>query len=842
MEHTMHKHSMKKHSAGGKKDKTGWIMAIYLFGLFIGALSTGSITPVRIIIQNSYGVDDQLGIWMITIFTLCYAAIIPVSGKLADRMGRKIVFIASILLFGVGSVICGASMGVNSFVLFLIGRAVQAIGAGGIMPIATAEFGTSFPEEKRGMALGMVGGVYGIANVLGATFGSAVLDIFGSDQWQWIFLINIPLCALIIIGGIAVIPNHKSEVVYRIDKIGTLLMTIIILSLLYGLKNIDFFDFLPSLTHTDVWPFILFGALLIPLFVLVEKKAEDPIFHIEYMQDRQIMLTLGMALLAGCSMMGMIFIPQFAENCMKIPSGDGGYFVIILGLMAGAVSPVSGKLIDKFGSKPILGAGFVVSIIGSLYLAFVTIRFINIFNVVVCLLLIGLGLGLIMGTPLNYMMLRHTKDEDSNSALATLSLIRSIGTAIAPAIMVGFIAQAGATMQDEIMKEMPDIPEVPKMEQQIQLQSILDQLKDDEDFQKQMGDIDLDSMLNMDMDMDIDMTSSNSDFELPDKLLKELQDSDVTTITKSSKHMAKYMFSQFTPDVIADIQKGINKGINGIGEGVDGINTGVSEMNDGISGISDGQSGIKKGINGIQSGIDGIQSGIKEMKEKRSGMQSAVNGLTQVKKVMAGLKDDIATLQGEIGQLKQDLENEEDETKKAEIQAQIDEKTNTLGAKSGQLEGMKNQLRAQDVDPDNIDGSIAGMNSAIDGISSGISKMEASIAKMKKNQMSMKSAIAQMESAKKEMYDAINQMKSKQQLMIDARNIMISMRDEIPGLFDEVEDEYIKSIDKKSADIEGVYQKTLNRGFRNMFICVAVFNFIGLLLLLLYRDRRKEEE
>ena len=139
-----------------KKDRTGWIMTIYLFGLFLGALSTGSITPVRTIIQSSLNVDDQLGIWMITIYTLCYAAIIPVSGKLADRMGRKLVFIASIMLFGAGSAVCGLSAGAGSFGLLLCGRAVQAIGAGGIMPIATAEFGTSFPEEKRGMALGMV--------------------------------------------------------------------------------------------------------------------------------------------------------------------------------------------------------------------------------------------------------------------------------------------------------------------------------------------------------------------------------------------------------------------------------------------------------------------------------------------------------------------------------------------------------------------------------------------------------------------------------------------------------------------------------------------------------------
>ncbi|MDO4833963.1 MAG: MFS transporter [Bacillota bacterium] len=817
------------------KDRTGWIMAIYLFGLFIGALSTGSITPVRTIIQNSFGADDRLGIWMITVFTLCYAAIIPVAGKLADRMGRKIVFITSILLFGVGSVICGFFVETGGFILFLAGRAVQAIGAGGVMPIATAEFGTGFPEEKRGVALGLVGGVFGIANVLGATFGSAVLDIFGQDQWQWIFTINIPFCILIIVGGIIFILNNKSEEVYRIDKLGTLLMTVIILSLLYGLKNIDFFDFLSSLTHRDVWMFLLLGAVLIPVFVLVEKKAEDPIFHIEYMKNRQIMLTLGMALLAGCSMMGMIFIPQFAENCMRIPSGDGGYFVIILGLMAGVVSPVSGKLIDKWGSKPVLGAGFVISISGSLYLAFVTINHINIVNVVVCLLLIGLGLGLIMGTPLNYMMLRHTRDEDSNSALATLSLIRSIGTAIAPAIMVGFIAQAGAAMQDEIMKEMPDIPEVPKMEQQIELSSIVDRLKEDEEFQKQMGDTDLDSMLNMDMDMDVDMTSAGGDSELPDKLLKELKDADVTTITGSAKHIARYMFGEFTPDVIVKIQGGINEGIDGISKGINGIGSGIAGINEGISGISSGQAGIRKGINGITQGINGMQSGIDSIKSRIDDAKAEV---TKMEAEKAKMEKALEFAQKEVTKKQQDYDGikpEDYETEEAYNAAKAD---------------AENALNKAGDDLKNLQGAIAGICNGIDGINKGIAGMEQGLKnitakqnKAKNSRASMKAAISEMESAKREMYDAINQMKLKQELMIRARELMISMRDDIPVMFDDIEREYLEEIDSSSDDIESAYQRTLNRGFRNMFICVTVFNLIGLLLLLLYKnDRRKEGE
>ncbi len=763
-----------------KKEHLGWIMAIYLIGLFVGALSTGIITPVRTIIQSSLGVDDQLGIWMITIYTLFYAAIIPIAGKLADRHGRKLVFLISIILFGAGSVICGLSAGAGSFAMLLIGRVVQAIGAGGIMPIATAEFGTSFPEEKRGMALGLVGGVYGIANVLGATAGSAIIDIFGTANWEWIFYINVPFCILVIIGNIIFIPNHKSEAVYKIDKFGTLLMTVIILALLYGLKNIDFFDFLNSLTQTDVYPFLILAIILIPLFVLVEKRAEDPIFHMEYMKNSQILVTLIMGLVVGCSMMGMIFIPQFAENALKISTGNGGYFIIILGLFAGAASPISGKLIDRFGSKPVLGAGFIISIAGALYLAFVATKFVNLINVIISLILIGLGLGLSMGTPLNYMMLRHTKDEESNSALATLSLIRSIGTAIAPAIMVGFIAQAGATMQVDLMEALPDIPEMPTLEQTAELQTIVDDLSESEEFQEMMGDTDINSMLNMDMNMDFDMTSGDSDFELPDDLLKELQNSDVTTIVPACKDMAEYMFAANTPAVIADIQAGIQEGIDGIGDGINGVNSGITEMKSGISEMDSGSSELKQGIAGIGQGITGMQS-----------------GLAQQDEAIAGIKQGIAAAEsGAMGPVNQE-----------------------------QVDQMKSQLEQLTAARDELAGKLSQSQS---------------------QKREMESAYNQMNSGKSELNSAISQAENQRDKMVRAQELMIDMKDDIPALFDQAESDYMKAIDADSDKIEGVYQKTLNKGFKNMFICVAVFNIIGFILLLFYKDdrnivRRKED-
>lgn len=444
-------------TSANRAKSTGYVLiaVIYLLGLFMGALDTGIVTPCRTVVQTDLGVGDQLGVWMITIYTLAYAASIPVMGKLADKYGRKYIYLASILLFGTGSLMCGLSQTVGSFNFLLISRAIQALGGGGIMPVATAEFGTAFPPEKRGMALGLVGGVYGIANIFGASAGSLILDIFGQHNWQFIFYVNVPISIFIIIAGLFCLPNTKERDVRPIDGFGILVLTVMILSLLYGLKNLDFFSFATSVQKTDVYPFLLLSLVMLPLFIFVEHHAKDPVMNLAYFHDVDIVLTLVLSIITGLVMMGIIFIPQFAENAVRLPSGDGGYFVIILGAFAGVGAPVSGKLIDRFGVKIVLGFGFVCSAIGALYLAFVACAHPTMANVVVCLVFLGLGIGFTMGTPLNYMMLAKTDIKESNSALATLSLVRSIGTAVAPAIMVAFIAHAGTAMQDRIMDVLP---------------------------------------------------------------------------------------------------------------------------------------------------------------------------------------------------------------------------------------------------------------------------------------------------------------------------------------------------------------------------------------------------
>lgn len=542
-----------------KKGGMALIMVLYLAGIFMGAIDTGIVTPARTIIQNALGVEAQSGIWMITIYTLAYAASVPIMGKLADRIGRKYVYLTCIFLFGFGSLFCGLSEHFGGFPLLIAARAVQAIGGGGIVPIATAEFGTSFPPEKRGMALGLVGGVYGIANVFGASAGSAILDLFGADNWSYIFFINVPISLFIILAGLFGLKNTgHAETTEKLDLLGICSLTVMVLALLYGLKNLDFFHFGVSLSSTDVYPYLLVFLVLIPVFIYAEKHAKDPVISLQYFTNRNILVTMLLSTVSGFVMMGVIFVPQFAENCLKLASGSGGYLVIVLGLFAGVGAPVSGRLIDRFGPKAILAFGFACSMAGALFMIFVTTVHPNMVTVMIGLALSGLGMGFTMGTPVNYMMLANTEEAQSNSALAALSLVRSVGTAIAPAIMVGFLANAGMAAQGNIMSLLPQEIHMPQLPYTQEISDEIAALKENPQMQKQMA-----------------------------GMAELMQSSDVTNITDHTKTMAKAMFTQMQPQLVAKIQGGIDSGMQGIMAGEDTLTQQLTTLKEAVPGAFD---------------------------------------------------------------------------------------------------------------------------------------------------------------------------------------------------------------------------------------------------------------
>lgn len=780
-----------------KESKYILVMIIYLAGIFMGAIDTGIVTPARTVIQNNLGVNDPTGIWMITIYTLAYAVSIPIIGKLADKYGRKYIYLSSIFLFGIGSLFCGLSQDLSSFNLLLIARVVQALGGGGILPVATAEFGTTFPEEKRGLALGLVGGVYGIANIFGASAGSAVLDIFGTNNWQFIFYINIPITIFILIAGFTTLKNTKVPDTSKIDFSGIFILTILILSLLYSLKNLDFFNISSTITNTDVLPFLITFLVLIPLFIFIEKKAEDPVMNLNYFTDRNIVLTLLISMLTGVIIMGMIFVPQFCENTMKIATGSGGYFVIILGLFAGIGAPVSGKLIDKFGAKLILGFGFLISIAGSLFLSFVATSHPSTLTVIISLILIGIGVGFTMGTPVNYMMLSHTKESESNSALATLSLVRSIGTAVAPAIMVGFIAHAGSNIQEEIMKDLPDTITIPKLPYADEITKEFNDLKSNSQMKDKLKNMDIPDLTSMET-VKIDFNNNDSDYEVPNDVVELMKTSDVTTITKNSKIMTKTMFDEMTPSVIKDIQDNVQKGIDGVDKGVVSMESSISKLNAGYNKLSTAYTKINAGYNKLNTAYAKVNSAYIKMNESyikaNNAMKLAMKNTTNNPNKNAVEANTLSTI------------TTENNSNNSHNVNQMGSDTASMAAK---LKIMKTQ---------------------VDTMKKKVNTMKSQLDTMKTQANNMKSQLNSMNTALTSMRETLSSMKSLEDKMIILKNA-------IPSAFDEGEKSYLKEIDNRSDQIENTFQKILNIGFKNVYLTTGIASILGLLLLLFYKNK-----
>lgn len=816
--------------------RLGVLIAVYLLGIFMGAIDTGIVTPARTIIQNDLGVDDSTGVWLLTIYTLAYAASIPVMGKLADRYGRKPIYLVSIALFGVGSLLCGLSSDVGSFGFLIFARAVQAIGGGGIVPIATAEFGTSVPPEKRGMALGLVGGVYGVANIFGASAGSLILDIFGTENWQFIFYVNVPISIVIIGLGIAFLPNHKVEQASKIDLLGITVLVAMVLSLLYGLRNLDFFDLAASITSVEVYPFLLGFLVLAPVLVIAERRAADPVLNLSYFTRPAILTTLGLAFFSGVILMGVVFVPQFAENALRVPTGDGGYFVIVLGLASGIGAPLSGTLTDRFGPRIVLGFGVVVSAIAAAVGVLWAIPSPSWPSVLTTLALMGLGLGFTIGSPLNYMMLDQVPAAESTSALATLSLVRSIGTTLAPALLVGFLAHAGTQLPDALTAQLPTQVKAPTLPYAAELEAKFASLKADENLQDKLKDVtfpDLSSRTTIDID-----TASGSGEALPDNLLDLLKTADVTTIVERTKQVATYQFAKQTPSVIADITDGVTTGLASLADAKADVTKAHDKLVKAVKGVDKGIVGMTKAAKGMRSGIAGMTKAITGMTSGLAGTAKAVAGIEKgiagVSKGIAGLEQAIAGQEAGLAQLKAALAAAPPGTPAAaQLQAQVDELSAKLAATRSQRATMVNQRNT-------MKAKLASLKASRAKLAEQRRTVVAKRTKLTGELTTIEAKLAKAKTDRTDLVKARDELASAQSDLADTARKLTELRDAVPEAFEQAKADYLAEIDARAPQLQQVFADTLNGGFRGIYLSTMAASLLAGVLLLLYPARRRQ--
>lgn len=409
------------------------ILILLFIGVFMGALDIGIVGPALPAIKSFFAVNERIVSWIFATYILFFMIGTPLMAKLSDMYGRRMIYTIDILLFAIGSIITAFSF---SFEMLLLGRAIQGFGAGGIFPVASAFIGDTFPPEKRGSALGIIGSVFGLSAIFGPILGGLLLN-YG---WQWLFIINIPIAAGIIITSYYILPKTKRKLVSGFDWYGTIVLGVLVTALAFGVNQIDTNNFMNSLKSLYVWPFLILSVALLPVLWKVEKHAEDPVVQINLLKNREVKIATSISIGSGLSQVAIVFLPSFAVTALALPTSTASLMVLPLVLTMAISAPVIGRLLDKFGSKKVMFTGSFILIVGLFILSFFASSF---YIFILSGIIIGLGLITIIGSPLRYIMLSESPPQYRASGQALININASAGQLIGGALIGGIIASKG---------------------------------------------------------------------------------------------------------------------------------------------------------------------------------------------------------------------------------------------------------------------------------------------------------------------------------------------------------------------------------------------------------------
>jgi MFS family permease len=405
------------------------VLAILFTGVLMGALDISIVGPAIPSIEEKLLVEPRLLGWIFSIYVLFNLTGVSLFARLSDIFGRRNIYIASLGIFALGSLIVSVS---QSFNTLLIGRAIQGFGASGIFPVASAVVGDIFPPEKRGRVLGLIGAVFGLAFLIGPIIAGILLNFF---EWTVLFLINIPIALVLILVSIRNIPQTRVETVGLFDWKGILSLGLMLAAFTFGINHIDAADFTGSLLSARVFPFLLGALAFMIATFLIEKQAENPIIKLSYFRNRQIVVAGAIAVATGILQSSFVFIPDFAVGAFQIEASEASFMLVPLVLATAIGSPMFGRLIDLYGSKIIILIGLVLSAAGFylLHLSFESKILFYASGV-----LIGLGLSVLSGSSLRYIMLNETSMVDRAVTQGMLTIFISLGQ-LTGASLIGVI-------------------------------------------------------------------------------------------------------------------------------------------------------------------------------------------------------------------------------------------------------------------------------------------------------------------------------------------------------------------------------------------------------------------
>ena len=369
--------------------------------------------------------------WVVTSYLLSSTVVTPLYGKFGDLHGRKIVLQVAIVVFLVGSALCGLAHNMLQLIVF---RGLQGVGGGGLIVVTIAVIGDLIPPRERGRYQGLFGAVFGLATIIGPLLGGFFVDHL---TWRWIFYINLPTGVLALAVIAAALPARPSRRAHTIDYPGAALLS-------FALTAVILVTSLGG--NTFPWDSIfvlgMSAAAVLSLFafVAVEARSREPILSLSLFRNRTFTVTSAVGLIVGLSLFGSVtYLPIYLQLVKgESPTGSGLQLMpMMLGMLVTSV--VSGRLISRFGRyKPFPIAGTILMTIGLLLMSRISLDM-SVWETSADALVLGLGMGMIMQVLI--VAVQNSVDyEHLGVATSGATLFRAIGGSLGVALFGAIFA------------------------------------------------------------------------------------------------------------------------------------------------------------------------------------------------------------------------------------------------------------------------------------------------------------------------------------------------------------------------------------------------------------------
>ncbi|HDB7934268.1 TPA: DHA2 family efflux MFS transporter permease subunit [Staphylococcus aureus] len=335
----------------GEGVSRGKILAALLFGMFIAILNQTLLNVALPKINTEFNISASTGQWLMTGFMLVNGILIPITAYLFNKYSYRKLFLVALVLFTIGSLICAISM---NFPIMMVGRVLQAIGAGVLMPLGSIVIITIYPPEKRGAAMGTMGIAMILAPAIGPTLSGYIVQ-----NYHW----NVMFYGMFIIGIIAILIGFVWFKLYqyttnpKADIPGIIFSTIGFGALLYGFSEAGN----KGWGSVEIETMFAIGIIFIILFVIRELRMKSPMLNLEVLKFPTFTLTTIINMVVMLSLYGgMILLPIYLQNLRGFSALDSGLLLLPGSLIMGLLGPFAGKLLDTIGLKPLAIFGIAV--------------------------------------------------------------------------------------------------------------------------------------------------------------------------------------------------------------------------------------------------------------------------------------------------------------------------------------------------------------------------------------------------------------------------------------------------------------------------------------------------